>query len=63
MTAELKKTAKKYHLRQCDDNCEKICALCIHGSSLLGGSPAYCYKHGFRIDAYLVCDSYEKENK
>lgn len=42
---------------------KKICALCKHGNSLIGGSPAYCYKHGFLIDAYLVCDSFEKEKE
>ena len=38
---------------------EKMCAICEHGTSLLGGTPAYCYATGLKIDWYFVCKKYK----
>ena len=37
-----------------------MCATCNYGTSLMGGTPAYCYKTGFRIDWDFVCNKYKK---
>ena len=42
-----------------DPEC-KMCATCDYGTSMMGGTPAYCYKTGFRIDWDFVCNKYRK---
>lgn len=58
-------TMKKVHFHtiSLDDKEGKMCAICYYGTSLIGGTPAYCYKTGLRIDWDFICDCFcfEKE--
>lgn len=53
---------KKYnfHTISLDDTEGKMCATCDYGTSMMGGTPAYCYKTGLRIDWDFVCNKYKK---
>ena len=56
---EMQSEMKRLNFHRIKDNEEKMCSLCEHGKSLIGGSPAYCYKTGFKIDWCFVCNCYE----
>lgn len=49
-----------FHTISLDDTEGKMCATCDYGTSLMGGTPAYCYKTGLRIDWDFVCNKYKK---
>ena len=59
------KVMKKYNFHTISDNDTegKMCATCEHGTSLIGGPPAYCYKMGLRIDWDFICNQYKEERK
>ena len=63
---EMKKV--NFHTISLDDTDGKMCATCYFGTSLIGGTPAYCFKTGLRIDWDFICNKYkalreEKKNE
>ncbi len=49
-----------FHTISLDDTEGKMCATCDFGTSLIGGTPAYCYETGLKIDWDFVCDKWRK---
>ena len=52
-----------FHTIRLDDTEGKMCATCDYGTCLMGGTPAYCYKTGLRIDWDFICDEYKQKVK
>lgn len=52
-----------FHTISDNDTEGKMCATCDYGTSLMGGTPAYCYKTGLRIDWDFICNQYKEIEK
>lgn len=59
---ETLKEMKKYNFHTISENDTegKMCATCDYGTCLMGGTPAYCYKTGLRIDWDFICNQYKE---
>ncbi|MBR3046780.1 MAG: hypothetical protein IKG57_01135 [Enterococcus sp.] len=63
ISKEKLKEMKKYNFHTISENDTegKMCATCDYGTSLIGGTPAYCYKTGLRIDWDFICNEYKEK--